>query len=73
MGPGSQLAESVPTPPRRQAEVKSPLPARPTVGDAVTPTLSDQPDQLAEVAGCNPVNGKIHSGRAAVITCIQAS
>ncbi|GIJ27241.1 hypothetical protein Vqi01_24030 [Micromonospora qiuiae] len=34
-------------------------------------TLGDQADQLAELGG--PVNGETDSGRAAVITCTQAS
>ncbi len=52
------------------SEVKRPLPARSTVGDRVPATRSaTSRTSLRNWAGCSPVNGKIHSGRAAGITC----
>jgi hypothetical protein len=46
-------------------EVQGPLPARPAVGDALTATLGDQPDQLAELGGLQPGERKdpLRAGR----------
>lgn len=55
------------------SQVQGPLPARPTVSDRVPATLGDQTDQPPELSGLQPGERRIHSGRAAEITCTQAS
>jgi hypothetical protein len=44
-------------------------PAWSAVRDRVPASRGDQLDQAAELTGCSPVDGKIHSGWAAEIIC----